>query len=259
LPLQPDREYACGKCDHRFTIQPGPATSICRCGVLLRYSAETASAGEGYAMQFLTGAKWPNAGACPAPAGSTARVEAMWLEVAEKITYQHDEVTFAGRKEVWQTAEESLRAGVGDCEDHSILLADWLLSEGYDARVALGGCRTGDGQWGGHAWVVLRLDGREYLLEATSDVAAPDGSAPAQQGKELRRRRQEHLKLEGIEAKADSYRPEGMFDRGRYWMRKGIVGGKPPAAPQSYWSGDEEWIEGMWLRQADAAGPAGHA
>jgi hypothetical protein len=246
LPLQEGREYSCGKCTVRFTVKPGPGSSVCHCGVMLRYIAETASAGEAYAMQFLTGAKWPNAAACPAPAGSTARVEAMWLEVAEKVTYQKDEETFAGRVEVWQTPEETLRAGFGDCEDHSILLVDWLLSEGYEARVVIGESLIGDGKWGGHAWVVLRLEGKEYLIEATSDLVGPDGSAP--QGKELKRLRQEHLKLEGIEAKADSYRPEGMFDRGRYWLRKGIADGKPPVAPQSYWSGDEEWIEGMWLR-----------
>jgi hypothetical protein len=247
LPFKEGRSYACGKCSDHFTVEPNKnGHSVCKCGVLLWYVAETASKGAGYSMQFLVGSKWPNAGSCPEPPGSAARVEAMWLDVAEKIVYQKDDESFPGRQEVWQTAEETLRAGFGDCEDHSILLVDWLLAEGYEARVAIGESRFGDGQWGGHAWVVLRLEGKEYLIEATRNVVAEDRETA--ESKALRRARREHLKLEGIETKAASYRPAGMFDRGRYWMRKGFASDKNIPSPESYWSGEEEWIEGMWLR-----------
>ena len=247
LPFKEGRLYACGKCSDRFTVPVSKnGHSVCKCGAQLWYVAETVSKGTGYSMQFLTGAKWPNAASCPKPAGSAARVEAMWLDVAERVAYQKDEETFAGREEVWQTSEETLRCGVGDCEDHSILLVDWLISEGYDARVAIGESSLEDGKWGGHAWVVLRLEGREYLIDATRNVVAEDHETA--ESKALRRARREHLKLEGIETKAASYRPAGMFDRGRYWMRKGFASGKNIPSPKSYWSGEEEWIEGMWLR-----------
>ena len=79
-----------------------------------------------------------------------------------------------------------------------------------------------------------------------------EGSANATAGKELKRARKGFLKLEGIESKADTYRPEGMFDRSRYWKRQGHASGKIPLAPASYWSGEDEWVEGMWLRDAES-------
>jgi hypothetical protein len=66
--------------------------------------------------------------------------------------------------DVWQTAEETLALRQGDCEDAAILLADWLLSCGFQARIAIGAYER---QEGAHAWVVVRLGERDYLVEPT--------------------------------------------------------------------------------------------
>jgi hypothetical protein len=67
-------------------------------------------------------------------------------------------------RDAWQTGPGTLARGVGDCDDSAILLADWLIARGFDARVALG---QADGQ--GHAWVVVLLEGKTYLLESTAE------------------------------------------------------------------------------------------
>ncbi|NGN97538.1 hypothetical protein G5S52_07615 [Grimontia sp. S25] len=84
------------------------------------------------------------------------------LVIARKKTYQYDHEQYGGLMEIWQSSKQSYYYPSGDCEDHAILLADWLIEAGYDARVAVG---TYDG--GGHAWVVLFINGNEYVLEAT--------------------------------------------------------------------------------------------
>ncbi len=85
----------------------------------------------------------------------------------QRISYQLDEKQFNGREEVWQTSYEAYHSLRGDCEDHALLLADWLIGQGYDARVVIGVVRQGLKKVG-HAWVVLFDEGQEYLLEATS-------------------------------------------------------------------------------------------
>lgn len=74
--------------------------------------------------------------------------------------------------DAWQTSLETQRLGQGDCEDSAIYLCDWLITQGYNARVALG--RYGD--LGGHAWVVVKMNDVEYLLESTE--SAPDPRDP---------------------------------------------------------------------------------
>ncbi len=81
--------------------------------------------------------------------------------LARRKTYMLDELNHGG-EEVWQTSRQAYLYTRGDCEDHAIALADWLIDMGEDARVALG---KYDG--GGHAWVVLIKDGQEFILEAT--------------------------------------------------------------------------------------------
>lgn len=98
--------------------------------------------------------------------------------------------------DAWQTSLETQQLGQGDCEDSAIYLCDWLLSRGFQARVALG--RYGD--LGGHAWVVVRMNNVEYLLESTE--ATPDINDPP------------------IASKAGSrYVPEVMFDRFALYVR----------------------------------------
>ena len=79
--------------------------------------------------------------------------------VARRKRYQYDHITYPGRSEVWQSSQQAFYSAVGDCEDHAILLADWLIGLGYDARVAVG-----DYDGAGHAWVVLFAEGQEFLL-----------------------------------------------------------------------------------------------
>ena len=92
-------------------------------------------------------------------------VEKNWIPLSylsSEISYQLDHEQFHGRQEVWLTSAQTWKARKGDCEDHAILLADWLISMGVDARVVIG--RHGDE---GHAWVVVFSDGNEYIIEAT--------------------------------------------------------------------------------------------
>ena len=65
--------------------------------------------------------------------------------------------------DIWQNSRQAYAYTRGDCEDHAIVLADWLIAMGYDARVVVGKYKTG-----GHAWVILFEQGKEYILEATS-------------------------------------------------------------------------------------------
>ena len=82
--------------------------------------------------------------------------------LAQRKQYQLDAQQYSGREEVWQTSREAFAFTRGDCEDHALILADWLIAMGEDARVVLG-----DYRGGGHAWVVMIKDGKEFLLEAT--------------------------------------------------------------------------------------------
>ncbi|WP_238322369.1 transglutaminase-like domain-containing protein [Vibrio mexicanus] len=84
------------------------------------------------------------------------------LTIARKKNYQYDHEQYGGLMEVWQSSRQSYYYPSGDCEDHAILLTDWLIESGYNAYVALG---KYDNE--GHAWVVLFIDGKEYVLEAT--------------------------------------------------------------------------------------------
>lgn len=95
------------------------------------------------------------------------KTDQLWIVmrlVAERLKYAYDTDFFPdGYKDVWQTSKQAYRFMRGDCEDHAILIADWLIEMGYDARVAVGKMRGG-----GHAWVVLFENDQVYLIEATS-------------------------------------------------------------------------------------------
>ena len=93
--------------------------------------------------------------------------------------------------EVWKTARETWREAAGDCEDTSILLADVLIGAGFDARVAIGW----NGNIGQHAWVVVRLGDRQYILESTLQ------------------KKIERSDLAAIGDASAFYQPEQLFDR----------------------------------------------
>ena len=117
--------------------------------------------------------------------------------------------------DAWQTSLETQRLGLGDCEDSAIYLCDWLLTRGFQARVALG--RYGD--LGGHAWVVVKLNDREYLLESTE--GSPDPNNPPL-----------------VSAVGSRYVPEILFDRFALYVR---------STPGQAWK-NEYWSKKVWTR-----------
>jgi hypothetical protein len=164
-----------------------------------------------YVNEYLTGYAPP----ARYPAGQTKLSElmAIWRAVASGCRYTTD----AGDDEndAWQTARETQILGKGDCEDSSILLADWLLARDFQVRVALGRYA----ERGGHAWVVVRLDDQDYLLEST------EGASTA--------RRPPLLSEVG-----SRYVPELLFDHLAFFIR---------TKPADLWNGDF-WGEKTWQR-----------
>lgn len=118
--------------------------------------------------------------------------------ISRHKTYQRDDKQYPGRPDVWQSSRQSFFYPKGDCEDHAILLADWLISMGEDARVAIGEIH-GDG----HAWVILFKNGGEYLLEATKKRGLSRNKA---------------YPLAGL---FPQYTPEYMFNRDYFWTNTG--------------------------------------
>lgn len=100
--------------------------------------------------------------------------------------------------EIWQNSRQAYLNTRGDCEDHALILADWLISMGHDARVVLGNYKNG-----GHAWVVLFYDNKEYILEATN------------------KRRPKSINDFLIARLATDYNPVYQFDRTRFWVNTG--------------------------------------
>jgi hypothetical protein len=125
-----------------------------------------------------------------------------WLPlytIAQRKQYQLDSDQY-GVDEVWQNSAQSYVNLRGDCEDHAILLADWLIEQGVDARVVLGSY-----QGGGHAWVIAFVDGKSFLLEATSKRVGKTWS---------------HYPLASL---TKDYEPEFMFNRQAFWANKGSL------------------------------------
>lgn len=129
------------------------------------------------------------------------RVRQAWMPlfaVADRLRYQLDHEQHNGREEVWLTSRQAWVGARGDCEDHAILLADWLIEMGLDARVALGmHGRTG------HAWVIVLHNGREYLLEATS------------------KRKLKRWSAYPLARTLPDYHPDMMFNRETLWLNTG--------------------------------------
>jgi predicted transglutaminase-like cysteine proteinase len=125
-------------------------------------------------------------------------VDSKWSamhHVSRHMRYMRDEQQFKGFTEIWLSSEEAYLGGRGDCEDHAILLADWLCGMGYDARVVFGTYKNE-----GHAWVVVFEAGNTYLLEATDKQ--PKRSFP-------------------LAATLPNYHPKGMFNDRFIWYNYG--------------------------------------
>lgn len=124
-------------------------------------------------------------------------VENKWLPlytIAQLKTYELDNIQHQV-PEMWQNSAQAYLLPRGDCEDHAIILADWLISEGVDARVVGGKYKTG-----GHAWVVAIINNKEFILEATSKRAGKSWS---------------HYPLASL---AKNYHPSFMFNRTQFWI-----------------------------------------
>lgn len=149
-----------------------------------------------------------------------SRLEEMltiWKAVIKGIRYLPDTSDGNPDNDAWQTALETQKLGTGDCEDSSIYLADWLLARGFEARVCVGRCA----EMGGHAWVVVRLDGASYLMETTNSNA--DTNVPPL-----------------ADEIGSRYVPEASFDRQAFYLR---------GNPDIPWDGDY-WTKTKWQRVA---------
>jgi hypothetical protein len=125
----------------------------------------------------------------------------LWVPLytlALKKKYQYDYLQYSGLADVWQNSIQGYYYPRGDCEDHAIVLADWLIEMGLQARVVVG-----DYKGNGHAWVVLFHEGQTFLLEATS------------------KRKLKNLKYYPLAALAKDYHPKYQFDRSNFWVNTG--------------------------------------
>jgi hypothetical protein len=129
--------------------------------------------------------------------------------------YTHDPSDKADDTDAWQTSLETQGLDQGYCEDSAIYRCDWLLAHGFQARVALG--RYGD--LGGHAWVMAKLNDREYLLESTE--APPDLNNPPL-----------------VSNVGSRYIPEVLFDRFAIYVRSTLG---------QAWKNDY-WTHKVWTR-----------
>lgn len=91
-----------------------------------------------------------------------ALVLSIWKQMDERCRYQLDPERIGG-EDSWNLPEQTYQLTWGDCEDTAILLADALISNGIEARVALGRMKGK-----GHAWCVVRLGERQFILESTA-------------------------------------------------------------------------------------------
>ena len=190
----------CPSCNSHFAIESfrndGPCNLVCpECNTHFSMLVADNQGDYHYINDFLIGYQPP--AHFPKSVSRKEEMHKIWMGVYQTCEYRSDS---RGDKKLdrdaWQTAPETLRRGVGDCDDSSILLADWLISRGFDARVAIG---LAGGS--GHAWVVVLLEGRTYLLESTME---PPESAD---------------EILPVTAVAGEYVPDLLFDRDAcyYW------------------------------------------
>ncbi len=152
------------------------------------------------ATDFLEGFKLPVQQSGTGRSVEEDRLIALWGKVADHCEYELDQDRRSGvagqagqarSREVWKVSRETWEEAAGDCEDTSILLADVLISGGFEARVAIGW----NGNIGQHAWVVVRIGDRQYILESTLQ------------------KKIERSDLVSVEAASAFYQPEQLFDR----------------------------------------------
>lgn len=131
---------------------------------------------------------------------TTGNIFVPWQTLAKRKKYQMDHISSNGREEIWQNSRQAYQFTRGDCEDHAIALADWLIDMGHDARVVIGNYKGN-----GHAWVVLLKNGRTFLLEST------------------RKKRLATMRSFPLAKLQTGYQPEYMFNRTHFWKNTGSV------------------------------------
>lgn len=106
------------------------------------------------------------------------RLKEAYNYVSLNIKYVTDKKQW-GYPEVWAMPDETLKRGLGDCEDTSFLLCSLLHSLGIPARVVFG-------EWKGegHAWVEAQVNGTAGILETTSGQPFTGFADPAAYGAE---------------------------------------------------------------------------
>jgi hypothetical protein len=131
------------------------------------------------------------------------KTEQLWIPlytITMRLKYQLDAEQYWGLNEVWQNSKEAFINTRGDCEDHALVLTEWLIDMGLDARVVLG---TYENK--GHAWVVVLKGSEVFLLEATS---------------KQKRKKWRHYPLAKFEP---NYHPKFMFNRHYFWLNTGSI------------------------------------
>jgi transglutaminase-like putative cysteine protease len=77
----------------------------------------------------------------------------------------------------WQTPEETVRRGRGDCEDLAFYLHHLLRRQGMDSMVVFG-IQDVTAAETGHAWVECRMYGETYVLDPTCRLLASRRALP---------------------------------------------------------------------------------
>lgn len=174
------------------------------------------------ATQFFGGLQAPE---LELDRGNLSKMEQLmriWTAVAEKCQYKTDAQRVFG-SDSWELPIETWRDGHGDCEDTSLLLTEMLVSNGFEARVALG-----DHEGEGHAWCVVRIDGNSYLLESTWEDIDQLSEPP------------------NLDKIAMNYEPKYLFDgESIYFLQN-------PGWTADYWS-DKRWREIGYPRRGNGA------
>lgn len=73
--------------------------------------------------------------------------------------------------DAWQSPQQTLTSGHGDCKDYALLKYSLLMHKGIEARVVLGGIASldaPDGRWP-HAWCAAFIEGIWYALDNKFD------------------------------------------------------------------------------------------
>lgn len=108
----------------------------------------------------------------PASSGPTETLARVNAWVNQNIMPVSDIVGRRARDH-WATAAETLVAGSGDCEDYAILKYQMLAALGFEREnmyltLARDLVRNAD-----HAVLIVRLDGRHYMLDNATDALLP--------------------------------------------------------------------------------------